>query len=199
MNIFQYKIIINYLLTIQRFIIPFPNIKYDYCVILTELNKIKKIIDENQIVQTNLRQQYSYPDQLHENYNLILKFNELKANFIIEDNLSMLQVEYRKKENKNYDNVVVSNNRKYQLFLLYNYYKNIEHFKSEIFTYMKYDFLNISFLELDNFGEYLYMTPIVMYYEAKKFNTIINEYYNLLINEFGTIEQINDKIIEQLQ
>ena len=43
------------------------------------------------------------------------------------------------------------------------------------------------------------MTPIVIYYEAKKFNTLINVHYKLLINEYGTIEQINDKIIEQLQ
>jgi len=197
MNIFQYKIIINYLLTIQRFIIPFPNIKYDYCVILTELNKIKKIIDENQIVQTNLRQQYSYPDQLHENYNLILKFNELKANFIIEDNLS----NPRSSSNiyKSYDNLVIKHNRKYELFLLREYYNLLLECKNRIYEYKQYDFLNISYLELENYGEYSYMTPIIMYYEAKKFNTIINEYYNLLINEFGTIEQINDKIIEQLQ
>ena len=193
MNIFQYKIIINYLLAIQTFIIPFPDIKYDYCVILTELINIKEIINKNQIVQTNLRQQYSYPDQLNENNNLIIKFNELKINFIIEDN------QHPSQKYKNYDNLVITKNNKYELYSLRNYYNLLLEFKNHINQYKQYDFLNISFLELENYGEYSYMTPIIMYYEAKRFNTIINAYYKLLINEFETIEQINNKIIEQIQ
>ena len=195
MNIYMCKILINYLLTVNYIFFNINNIKYDYTILLDELNIINNYLTEKYKTQpyTHIESSQIIRVDINDNKK-IEKYNNLLQNFYIHNPESQQSYSHIYKYNEIYNCNIM--NSLYSLYYLCNEYDTIIRIISNINTnnFGNHKFLQIDKLDLQSYGSYLKLTNEIMFLEILHFNKTFNEHKNMLINKYGNVDELQNEI-----